>query len=190
MSNPGSPPKWISLGEAIRRAGSGEALLAFLRERPVPARARDWLDPSTGRRKISGMTINREDQNIPFVAWPKCTRLENNKAYFATEDYLTGRSEVMAVGVELDGAEISAKFPEPATVEIKPKSTGGRPRDHDWDGALVFAGWRIGTYGRPETKAALFKAIKEWFEKVDGGAPDEREIMRRVVDKAWSCHFT
>jgi hypothetical protein len=80
-----------------------------------------------------------------------------------------------------DGPNEPAREPTP-----RARRKGGRPRDHDWEGAKnALADWTAAN-GRPDVKQRLIEVAQDWFKKIDGGAPNDRDIRRILVDPLYS----
>jgi hypothetical protein len=65
---------------------------------------------------------------------------------------------------------------------IRPRRKGGRPPDHDWKGAKQHLSTWVKTNDLPPVKQRLIEVAQDWFKKIDGGAPNDRDIRRILVD--------
>ncbi|MCJ2136377.1 hypothetical protein MKK69_20380 [Methylobacterium sp. J-026] len=67
------------------------------------------------------------------------------------------------------------------------KSKGGRPREHDWDGAFIEMA-RVAISGQDHSPAALTRAVTEWFAKTYDREPADSQIREQVArfhDALW-----
>jgi hypothetical protein len=83
-----------------------------------------------------------------------------------------------------------APTPSPATVQTAvARSAGGRPRKHDWEGALInlisIANDPDGLPDGPGSQAAIVRLMLQWFQENAGEEPAESEVKRyarRIVE--------
>ena len=69
----------------------------------------------------------------------------------------------------------------------KQQGVGGRPTEHDWDGARQFADKYVAENGLPATRKRLIEAVADWFVKNDGAvAPSDRQIRENVTAELYS----
>jgi hypothetical protein len=67
------------------------------------------------------------------------------------------------------------------------KRKGGRPREHDWNGAREFARRYYAEHPPlPPIKKRAIELVTGWFEKNHPPAPGPREIAREVVDALYA----
>lgn len=70
---------------------------------------------------------------------------------------------------------------QPVVQSDRTRSRGGRPAEHNWEGAYLYCAWYAGKYGLPPIKQRLVEVAIDWFQKNDGGAPkDLKEVGDRI----------
>jgi hypothetical protein len=104
---------------------------------------------------------------------------------------LTVDGEPTWIGVRvLDFYDLDAEQIRNVEDDFKPRKKqglGGRPTEHDWDGARSFADEYVTKNGLPETRKRLIEVIGDWFVKNDGGvAPADRQIRENVTAKFYA----
>jgi hypothetical protein len=62
---------------------------------------------------------------------------------------------------------------------------GGRPPDHNWSGAEKYLDDWLKVNVLPEVKQRLIEVMQDWFKKVDGGVPNDRQISRKLIDRLY-----
>lgn len=93
---------------------------------------------------------------------------------------LKKEGEVYPREIRLRTKDIDALWP-PSEARLSERPKGGRPREHDWEGALIEVAAFVAQRGFPSVQQRLVELIREWFEKQDGGrAPDDKHIKARV----------
>jgi hypothetical protein len=199
--------------EAVKRAGSFEALLPHLRAKRILARYQelrswpelevesgpgeippDWwdearVDPATGR-----VILKKPDLRVRLRSIS--SELENPGQL---EGDLPGSQlivypgrKVCAFGIDFERIPVETLFPGP-TVPAS-RHAGGRDPDNDWKGAARHVDDWVAAHGRlPRNKdgdpvlARAVELMTEWFNKNDPPAPRERSIRRwiRKDPRSW-----
>jgi hypothetical protein len=80
-------------------------------------------------------------------------------------------------------AKLAAQWlaPVPIKASREPKGNIGRPQEHNWERAFLFARAYVATNGLPKVQQRMVELVRDWFKKNDGPkVPDDREIRRRV----------
>jgi hypothetical protein len=181
--------------EAMKRAGSFQALVPHLRERRILARCHelrtwpelevesgpgeippDWwdearIDPATGRVILKKPDIRVHIRNI------------SSKGDLPGQLVVHPGREVCALGIELERSPVATLFPA-ATVPGS-RHAGGRDPDNDWEGAARHVSdWVMAQRplprrkdGKPNTARAV-ELMTEWFKENQPPAPERESIYR------------
>ena len=114
-------------------------------------------------KDLGESSISRED----LVAFAK----SKNQFPAFLFDTMAPEPEQTKTGV----VQPSTKFETP---EVKNK--GGRPIEHDWDGARIEILRIADEDGLPKKRADLVRAVLSWFSETYGKEPVESEVKRLV----------
>lgn len=171
-----------SAGESIRQAmaaGEIEAVAGGVSIRP---------DGGEGAADIL-----LEDHLLKAEYWQRC-RVDWEARYLDFTFYV-GRDLYFASDLNVDAAAAVAFLrlrdplyqPQASTAPAAEKNKGGRPAKHDWDGAFIEMA-RIAVLGDDSSRAALTKAVEEWFMQTAGSSPAPslvREKVQRFHESIW-----
>jgi len=171
----------MSLAEAVKRAGSFEALLPYLLDGRILARAAGFQTWPPGSPEISQLYKTRPTPEIPPEMWGEAYDIDPvaGRACFAVDDI----ADLMAFGIEIEPAAVDKWFPTASA--SGPRDAGGRDPDNDWDGAAGHVGAWVDAHGPlPRRKngqpnrARAVELMTEWFDKEDPPAPARESIYR------------
>ncbi|TXN27129.1 hypothetical protein [Methylobacterium sp. WL19] len=171
-----------SAGESIRQAMAAGEIEAVADGVSVRA---DTADTATD--------LILEKHALKPDYWQHC-RIDWDSRYPSFTFYI-GRDQYFASDITVD-AVAAATFlrlrdplnqSQPSASAAVEKNRGGRPTKYDWDGAFIEMA-RIAVLGDDSSRAALTKAVEDWFMQTSGSSPASslvREKVQRFHESIW-----
>jgi hypothetical protein len=182
----------MSLYEAVKRAGTLEALLPHLRGGSILSRHGGLYWPRGGAWREPGDIDSRlwDTARVDPATGRMMFKTVLTFPVGALDPPLT--HDFYAVGIELESAAVDRLFPVAAVPA--PRHAGGRDPDNDWEGAARHVDDWVAAHGplprHKDGKPILARAVElmaEWFDKNDPPPPQERSFRRwiRKNPRSW-----
>jgi hypothetical protein len=192
--------RWLSLAEAIARAGSFEMLAAGMMEPRAMIRAEFFQYAASGTR----YRRKNDDLSIPPWWWdsnPRVVDPATGRVLFAVGPAVSDPADILAIGIEIEAGTVDALWPvgpEPhppvtSILEVEPirRHGGGRALEHPWESAAGYVDDWVQKNGYPLERhpdgsrivqCGVDLMMKGFIKLSDPKPPSERQIRQWIND--------